>query len=112
MSKERAGAAFLGRYEYVNRAKNSEKFYEIHYDSPTDTFYTTWGRIGSGAQKKTGLTFQEAFDKADEKRKKGYKKVAHFSEDLAIFESGVLEKKIPQSKIVEKDTKVKMRVKI
>lgn len=62
---------FEGRYE--NRHKPHYKFWEI-YDTG-DGFLATWGRIGTYGQEKL-YTFGEARKKAEEKTKKGYKKVS------------------------------------
>jgi predicted DNA-binding WGR domain protein len=68
---------FLGRYEYFDEAKNSDKYWICKYDRKTKTYTTEWGRNGNPSPNgtKEGLSETEAFKKISEKIAKGYKHV-------------------------------------
>lgn len=72
----------FGRYEMVDRASNTSKFWWIVFDQSKQVCICTWGRIGNHSPPPKEYTLEEAEKKVREKLKKGYSKVAGYDEKI------------------------------
>jgi len=70
----------LGRYEYIDPAANSHKFWHIVLDKDKMVCHATWGRIGNNSPPATQYDIDKAAKKIKEKLRKGYVKVNGYSE--------------------------------
>jgi len=62
----------LGRYEHIDQAVNSRKFWWLVYNKDTREYTAYWGRIGNKASTTVYVGDDKALVKVKEKLKKGY----------------------------------------
>ena len=72
--------SIYGRYEMVNRATNTNKFWWIVLDQSKQVCICTWGRIGCSSPPPKIYTIAEAEKKIKQKIKKGYVKKDNYTE--------------------------------
>jgi len=74
--------SIYGRYEMVNSATNTNKFWWIVFDQSKQVCICTWGRIGNRSPSPKEYTIAEAEKKIKQKLKKGYEKVDGYTEKI------------------------------
>jgi len=74
--------SIFGRYQMVNRAINTNKFWWIVFDQSKQVCICTWGRIGNSSPPPKEYTLAEAEKKIKQKLKKGYEKVDGYDEKI------------------------------
>ena len=79
----------LGRYELINPAVNSYKFWHIVFDRSKQKYLVTYARIGRRAPNPYFIESKKALTVIRSKIKKGYKKVTEGSYDEVIGENSI-----------------------
>ncbi len=74
--------SIYGRYECINPASNTRKFWHIVLDESKQVCICTWGRIGNSSPEPVEYDLAKASKKIKEKLKKGYSKVDGYEESI------------------------------